>query len=76
MVEAGLPTDPTRSILDNLLRVVVMLFWQHDDLLKSELSWMEVHINHQLPNKGKVLNACVRGFGDQAMSLEVRGIGS
>ena len=37
---------------------------------------MEVHINHWLPTKGRVLNACVGGFGDQAMSLKARGIES
>jgi hypothetical protein len=37
---------------------------------------MEVHINHWLPTKGRVPNACVGGFGDQAMSLKVRGIES
>ena len=37
---------------------------------------MEVHINHCQPTKGRAPNACVGGFGDQAMSLEVRGIGS
>ena len=34
---------------------------------------MEVHINHWIPTKGRVPNACVRRFGDQAMSLKVRG---
>ena len=68
MGEAALPTDPTRSILGNLLRVVVVLFWQHDDQLKSGLPWMEVHINRWLPTKGRVANACVGGFGDQAMA--------
>jgi hypothetical protein len=68
------PTDPIRSIPENLLRVVVVLFWQHNDQLKSGLPWMKVHINHWLLTKGRVLNACVRGFGDQAMSLEVRGM--
>ena len=76
MGEADLPTNPTRSILRNLLRVVVVLFWQHDDQLKSGLPWMEVLINHWLPTNGRVLNACVGGFGDQAMSLEVRGVRS
>jgi hypothetical protein len=37
MGEAVLPIDPTRSILGNLLRVVVVLSWQHDDQLKSGL---------------------------------------
>ena len=66
----------TWSILGNLLRVVVVLFWQHDDQFKSKLPWMEIYINHWLPSNGKVSNGCVRGFGDQAMSSEVRGIGS
>lgn len=44
MGEAVLPTDPIHNILNNLLRVVIVLFWQHDDQLKSELSWMEIHI--------------------------------
>jgi hypothetical protein len=34
---------------------------------------MEVYINYWLPTKGRVLNACVGGFHDQAMSLKVRG---
>jgi hypothetical protein len=38
MGEAALPTDPTRSILGNLLQVVVVLSWQHDDQLKNGLS--------------------------------------
>jgi hypothetical protein len=33
---------------------------------------MEVHINYWRPTEGKVPNACVRGFGDQTTSLEVR----
>ena len=37
---------------------------------------MEVHINHWLPNEGRVPNACAGGFGDQAMSLKVRSIES
>ena len=37
MGEVALPTDPTQSILDNVLWVVVVLFWQHDDQLKSGL---------------------------------------
>ena len=74
MDEAALPTNPPRSILGNLLRVIIMLFWQHNDQLKSGLPWMEIHINHSLPTKGTVHNACVKGFGDQAMSLEVRNI--
>jgi hypothetical protein len=45
MGEADLPTNPTRSILGNLLRVVIVLFWQQDDQLKSGLPRMEVHIN-------------------------------
>ena len=27
--------------------------------------------NHWLPNKGRIPNTCVSGFGEQAMSLEV-----
>jgi hypothetical protein len=76
MSEAALPTDPTRSILGNLYQVVIVLFWQHDNKLKSGLSWMEVHINHWLSRKGRVPNVGVRGLGDQAMSLDVRGIKS
>ena len=49
---------------------------QHDDQLKSGLPWMEVHLSHWLPTKGRVPNACVGGFGDLAMSLKVRGFGS
>ena len=30
---------------------------------------MEVHINHWLLTKGRVPNACVGGFGDQAILL-------
>ena len=37
---------------------------------------MEVHINHWLPTKGRVPNAWIGGFGDQAMSLEVCSIES
>ena len=33
-------------------------------------------IKHWLPTKGRVPNACVRGFGDQTMSLEVHNIES
>ena len=50
-----------------MLRVVVVLFWQHDQL-KSGLSWMQVHINHWLPTKGRVQNACVGRFDDQVMT--------
>jgi hypothetical protein len=35
---------------------------------------MEVHINHWLPTKKIIMNACVGGFGDQTMSLKVRKI--
>ena len=76
MGEVALPTDPTWSILGNLLQVDIVLFWQHDDQLKSGLSWMEVHIKHWLPTKGRGPNTCVGGFGDQAMNLEVYGIES
>jgi hypothetical protein len=31
-------------------------------------------MKYWLPTKGKFLNACVGWFGDQAISLEVRGI--
>ena len=74
--EGALPTNSTRSILGNLLPFVIVLSWQHYDQLKSGLSWMEVHINHWLPTKGKIPNACIGGFGDHAMNLEVRGIES
>ena len=76
MGEADLSTNPTRSIFGNLLRVVIMLFWQHDDQLKSGFIWIVVHINHWLPTKGRVSNTCVGGFGEQAISLEVRSIES
>ena len=35
MGEAVLPTNPTQIILGNLLQIVVVLFWQHDDQFKS-----------------------------------------
>ena len=35
---------------------------------------MEMHIHHWLYTNGIVSNACVGRFGDQAMSLEVRGM--
>ena len=76
MGEVDLSTDPTQGIFGILLQVVVVLSWQHDDQLKSGLIWIEVHINHWLLTKGKISNACIRGFGDQAMSLEVRNIES
>ena len=38
MGEVALPTDPTWSIFGNLLQVDIVLFWQHDDQLKSGLS--------------------------------------
>jgi hypothetical protein len=37
---------------------------------------MEAHIDHWLLTKGRVPNACVGEFGDQAMSLKVRGFES
>ena len=37
MGEADLSTDPTQSVFDNLLLVIIVLFWQHDDQLKSGL---------------------------------------
>ena len=76
MGEATLPTNPTRSILDNLFRIVIELFWQHDNQLKSGPSLMEIHINHWLPTKGRVPNTYVEGLADQGMSLEVRNIES
>ena len=35
---------------------------------------MKVHVKHWLPTNGRFLNACVGGFSDQAMTLEVHGI--
>lgn len=46
MNEAALQTDTTRSILGNILQVVIVLFWQRDNQLKSGLPRMEVHIDH------------------------------
>jgi hypothetical protein len=43
MGEVALPTDTPRSILGNVLRLVVVLFYQHYDQLKNGLPWMEVH---------------------------------
>ena len=58
------------------LAIVVVLFGQRDDQLNSGFTWMKVHINHRLRTKGRIPNACVGGFDDQVMSLEIRGIGS
>ena len=74
MGETALPTDPTWNILGTLLWGVVVLSWQHNDQLKSRIPWMEIYINHWLPIKRRIPNACVGRFGDQAMSLEICGI--
>ena len=44
MGEAVWPAKPPGAYLATMLRVVVVLLGQHEDLLKSGLSWMEVHI--------------------------------
>ena len=46
MDDVDLSTDPTRSILGNLLWVVVMLFWKYYDQFKSGFAWMTIYINH------------------------------
>ena len=38
MDKAALAIGPSRSIIGNLLRIVIMLFWQHKEQLKSGLS--------------------------------------
>ena len=58
------------------MRTIVELFAQHNEQVKSELLCIEVHIEYWLLNKGRVSNACVGGFGDQTMSLEVGNIES
>jgi hypothetical protein len=44
MGEAALPTNPPKAYLAIMLRIVVVLFRQHDDQLNIGVSWMEVHI--------------------------------
>ena len=46
MGEAVLSTDspPPGAYLATMLRIVIVLFWQHEDQLKSGPPWMEVHI--------------------------------
>jgi hypothetical protein len=69
MALVALPTDPTWSILGNLLQVVIVFFWQHKHPFMNGLPYMEVHIDHGPPTKARVPNACVRRFGDQTMSV-------
>ena len=58
--------------LPSMLWVVIVLLRQRDDQLK--IGWKGLS-NHWLPTKGRGPNACVKGFDNQAMSLEI-GMGS
>ena len=73
MSEVALPTNPTRSILGNYASGCYS-----NTMISSRVDfhdWKSTS-NYWLPTKGGILNACVGGFGDQAISLEVCGMGS
>ena len=67
------PPTPPEAYLATMLRVAIVLLWQHDDQRVDSHEWKSAP-NHWLPTKRRVPNAYVGVFDDQVMSLEVRAI--